>query len=97
MRRTLPLLVVSVVLCSAQVPLADFYAFGNASGDFVLPPIDDTSVRFQLSFSFPFFGASYDALYVNENGIISFSTRITDFIPICTPLPPAYAMVAPFW
>lgn len=58
---------------------------------------DDGSSNFiTIPFSFNFFGTSYDSLFINNNGNISFGSPYATFT--ASPFPnPSYQMIAPFW
>lgn len=47
-------------------PLDEFYPFGSAAGDSYLPANDDHSTgSIPVSVSFPFFGSSYNSVFVS--------------------------------
>ncbi|XP_074073374.1 alpha-tectorin-like [Macrotis lagotis] len=74
------------------------YPFGPEHGDqSVLRADDGHSPKFQLSEPFSFFGATYQDVYVNTNGLISFEVPVSQFIPHAFPLEDGRAFVAPFW
>ena len=57
---------------------------------------DDGSWELELPFAFPLGGATWDRVYVNDNGTLSFGTPVADYTPtentfVYTP------MVAPLW
>ena len=75
-----------------------FMPYGNASGDSILYTADDGFEEHNISVSFPFFGSSYDKLYVNTNGDITFETNFTIYTPSDFPIPSNGApIIAPFW
>ncbi|XP_038668933.1 alpha-tectorin-like [Scyliorhinus canicula] len=75
-----------------------FYPFGTANGDVTNPKVDDGgSTRVNISTSFPFFSSSYNSLYVNNNGVVSFGTAVSQFTPNTFPLSDGRAFIAPFW
>ena len=51
----------------------NFYAFGTANGDATLETGDDVLLGpINISPAFPYFGASYSAVYVEINGLLCF-------------------------
>jgi hypothetical protein len=62
-----------------------------------LPPSDDGSTA-NISIPFPFclYGNSYDSLYINNNGNITFDAAYATFSAVGFPSA-TYVMVAPFW
>ncbi|CAH1248452.1 SNED1 [Branchiostoma lanceolatum] len=57
---------------------AALYPYGPGTADILDPPADDsTSGEQSLSTRFPFFGNTYNSLYVNTNGAISFGSAVT--------------------
>ena len=59
------------------IPLADFYPFGDGTGDTALPQTDDgSSPEIDLSTSFPFFNKSHSTLFVSGVAYISGSKCI---------------------
>uniref|UniRef100_A0A670JLX9 Sushi, nidogen and EGF like domains 1 n=1 Tax=Podarcis muralis TaxID=64176 RepID=A0A670JLX9_PODMU len=80
------------------VPLADFYPFGPAQGDTATPQQDDGGSGLRpIAVKFPFFGAAHMALYVNNNGIISFLKEVSQFTPVAFPISNDRRVVAAFW
>ncbi|XP_078704004.1 sushi, nidogen and EGF-like domain-containing protein 1 [Branchiostoma floridae x Branchiostoma belcheri] len=79
----------SLAATSAQVtPVSNaaFYPYGPGTADILDPTADDSTSGAQaLSTAFPFFGSSFNALYVNTNGDISFGSSVTGYTP--TPFP----------
>lgn len=59
---------------------------------------DDNALSLSLPFSFPFYGQSYQQLYISTNGLITFGTANTAYVPqpVQNPVPPN-AFIAPFW
>ncbi|MCG3115418.1 MAG: DNRLRE domain-containing protein [Candidatus Manganitrophus sp. SA1] len=59
---------------------------------------DDNALSLSLPFSFPFYGQSYQQLYISTNGLLTFGTANTSYIPepVQNPVPPN-AFIAPFW
>ncbi|XP_069349357.1 sushi, nidogen and EGF-like domain-containing protein 1 isoform X3 [Eulemur rufifrons] len=80
------------------VALADFYPFGPERGDAATPKQDDGGSGLRpLSVPFPFFGAQHSALYVNNNGVISFLKEVSQFTPAAFPIAKDRCVVAAFW
>ncbi|XP_034295400.1 sushi, nidogen and EGF-like domain-containing protein 1 isoform X1 [Pantherophis guttatus] len=80
------------------VPLPGFYPFGPAQGDAATPQQDDGGSGLQpIAVKFPFFGATHTALYVNNNGIISFLKEVSQFTPVAFPISNDRRVVAAFW
>jgi hypothetical protein len=75
-----------LVVCSAQVPVNEFYSFGPAAGDQALDREDDAFTSFNIDFDFPFFGQLYRQVFLSTNGIITFGTGTSDYIPKPYPL-----------
>lgn len=77
-------------LAVSTVPDADFSGDGNGDGRYVLDVFtvegtalalgDDTSVEVALDFSFPFQGQSWDSVFVNSNGNLTFGSGDTEFL-----------------
>ncbi len=71
----------------------------SATGNQILGIGDDDNLGpFDLGFSFPFFGQSYDQFYLCTNGWISFTSQSTRFLN--APLPSEFApenIVALYW
>ncbi|KAI8515362.1 hypothetical protein Bbelb_061750 [Branchiostoma belcheri] len=79
--RTLPLKM-SVVCPITPVSHAAFYPYGPGTGDILDPTADDSTSGAQaLSTAFPFFGNTYNELFVNTNGDISFGVAVTSYTP----------------
>ncbi|XP_061173563.1 fibropellin-1-like [Saccostrea echinata] len=96
---TFALVIVSAVLniCSGY-SLSQFYSFGLAAGDSELPANDDNSTsRIPIVVSFPFFGSSYNSIYVNNNGDTTFETPLRQFTSQPFPINGSHRIIAPFW
>ncbi len=54
---------------------------------------DTSSQKLPLGFDFPFYGSSYDSIYVSENGVITFNPQLdsTTFDYACLPVPESSA------
>lgn len=57
---------------------------------------DGTSQLITLPFNFCFYGTDFNALYINNNGNISFNQPYTTFTPLVFPNN-QYTMLCPFW
>ncbi|KAI1705857.1 nidogen-like domain-containing protein [Ditylenchus destructor] len=87
----------------SNVQLSHFFNHGSDNGDTPLPrgcvscadcaPYGDVN----LTTPFPFFGQSFNSMYVNVIGTVSFADKISVFTPTCMPLPQAFSSIAPFW
>lgn len=77
-------------LCNCMVPLDSTFTLA------MLPNDDESSQLINLPFTFDFYGNSYNSLYINNNGNISFVspyyTWTSNAFPDAT-----YNMIAPFW
>ncbi|XP_035683923.1 sushi, nidogen and EGF-like domain-containing protein 1 [Branchiostoma floridae] len=72
---------------SPPVSNAAFYPYGPGTADILDSPADDSSSGEQsLSIAFPFFEETYNSLWVNTNGDISFGGSVTGFTPIPFPV-----------
>lgn len=87
-----------VIFVTAEVNITNFFPFGSANGDTELVRGSDvSSPPLNLSMAFPFFGFPQTTLWVNENGLISFTRKISDFTPWCKAAQSDYRIIAPFW
>lgn len=78
--------------------LSNFYPFGVREGDYVVPQNDDgSSGMVSISIPFPFFDQNHNSLFVNTNGVISFTTSVSQYTPDRFPLGDNRRLVAPFW
>ncbi|NXW66419.1 TECTA protein, partial [Eurystomus gularis] len=74
------------------------YPYGPAQRDQKNPKLDDgTSRKVSLTVPFTFYSKEYRSLYVNNNGVISFDTRVSQYTPDPFPLADGRPFVAPFW
>ncbi|NXG81761.1 TECTA protein, partial [Stercorarius parasiticus] len=74
------------------------YPYGLAQRDHKNPKLDDgTSKKLSLAVPFTFYSKKYQALYVNNNGVISFDTRVNQYTPDPFPLADGRPFVAPYW
>ncbi|NXD88979.1 TECTA protein, partial [Halcyon senegalensis] len=79
-------------------PEALLYPYGLGQGDRKTPKQDDgTSKKVTLTVPFTFYGREHRSLYVNNNGVISFGTRVNQYTPEPFPLANGRPFVAPFW
>ena len=63
--RLLPLFLLCSYHVNAEVPLSEFFSFGNQAGDSVLPPNDDRFSDVQIiGLNFTFFFEKHRKLYV---------------------------------
>jgi hypothetical protein len=77
-------------ICSCMVPLDSTFMLAMAPND------DYYSNLITVPFNFNFYGVTYNSLYINNNGNISFGTPYSTFT--ANPFPDStYQMVAPFW
>ncbi|XP_035660241.1 sushi, nidogen and EGF-like domain-containing protein 1 isoform X2 [Branchiostoma floridae] len=88
---TLPAcLLASLAFTTAQItPVSNaaFYPYGPGTADILDPAADDgTSGEQSLSTQFPFFGNTYNSLYVNTNGAISFGGAVTGATTVAFPV-----------
>lgn len=89
-------------VCSCLIPLDSTFAvvpFNDVDSTF--NPLDyrnddGYTDLIGLPFSFNFFGTTYDSLYINNNGNISFTSPYYTFTPDSFPSS-NFNMVAPFW
>ena len=77
-------------VCDCLIPLDTTFMLAMAPND------DLYSNSIYLPFSFSFYGATYDSLYINNNGNISFTTPYNTFTAFTFP-DPSFNMIAPFW
>ncbi|XP_070554196.1 uncharacterized protein [Ptychodera flava] len=77
---------------------AHFYPYGPEFGDNVNLLADDgSSGQVNISTDFTYFGEQFDSLWINTNGIVSFSMEFSDVVPGVESDHLPTAMVAPFW
>ena len=77
-------------LCDCLVPLDSTFQLA------MLPNDDLYSNSIQLPFDFSFYGSTYDSLYINNNGNISFLQPYFTFTANSFP-DPSFNMISPFW
>ncbi|KAM8985778.1 sushi, nidogen and EGF-like domain-containing protein 1 [Ara ararauna] len=74
------------------------YPYGLEQQDQKNPKLDDgTSKKVTLTVPFTFYGQEHQTLYVNNNGVISFDTRVNQYTPDPFPLADGRPFVAPYW
>ncbi|NXW25826.1 TECTA protein, partial [Circaetus pectoralis] len=74
------------------------YPYGPEQHDQKNPKLDDgSSKKISLAVPFTFYGKEYRNLYVNNNGVISFDTRVNQYTPDPFPLADGRTFVAPYW
>ena len=94
---TLALFSSSLHVCYS-VPTSGFFPFGQSSGDSAASRDDDGSEGpIAMSVRFQYFGHSYDELYLNNNGGISFQSRVATYTPDDFPLTSSPPLIVPFW
>ncbi|NXM97628.1 TECTA protein, partial [Sylvia borin] len=74
------------------------YPYGPHQGDETNPKHDDgTSEEISLSVPFTFYGKTYQTVFVNNNGVISFDEPVRQYTPDPFPLVDGHPFVAPYW
>ncbi|XP_056153584.1 alpha-tectorin-like [Lampris incognitus] len=58
---------------------------------------DGSSPAITLQRSFMYFGRSYNQIYVNHNGHLTFNSSWGRYVPYCFPAHGSRALIAPFW
>ncbi|XP_078464279.1 IgGFc-binding protein-like [Lampetra planeri] len=87
-----------MVLLAKVSALSHFYPYGVSTGDSVNPQVDDGgSPSVPIATSFAFFERAYQALFVNNNGVISFEVAVAEYTSQAFPLSDGRAFIAPFW
>lgn len=77
-------------VCNCMVPLDSTFILA------MMPNDDQYSNLISLPFTFDFYGNTYNSLYINNNGNISFLGQYSTFT--ANPFPDSsYNMIAPFW
>jgi hypothetical protein len=77
-------------VCDCLIPLDSTFMLAMVPND------DFYSNSIYLPFSFSFYGTTYDSLYINNNGNISFTNPYNNFTAFAFP-DPSFNMIAPFW
>ncbi|CAK9292473.1 unnamed protein product [Gordionus sp. m RMFG-2023] len=93
------LLILSNYFSNFIIHAVKIYPYGPDKGDEVLDKGDDRSSReIKSSVPFPFFDKIYRTLFVNTNGIISFSKPVIQYTPQPFPLKKSsLSVIAPYW
>ncbi|XP_074786481.1 alpha-tectorin-like [Athene noctua] len=74
------------------------YPYGPDQGDQKNPKLDDgTSEQVALAVPFTFYSQEYQSLYVNNNGVISFDSQVSEYTPDPFPLADGRPFVTPYW
>ncbi|XP_062388515.1 sushi, nidogen and EGF-like domain-containing protein 1 [Sardina pilchardus] len=93
---SLTLIMVAMSGCASALDI--FYPFGSAAGDTFSSRSDDgSSPLITLLQSFPFFGRTYQQIYVNHNGHLTFNASLGTFTPPAFPQNSNRDIIAPFW
>jgi hypothetical protein len=77
-------------ICDCMIPLDSTFILA------MLPNDDLSSNNIPLPFDFHFYGITYDSLYINNNGNVSFTMPYSFFTANSFP-DPNFNMIAPFW
>ncbi|XP_021959610.2 sushi, nidogen and EGF-like domain-containing protein 1 [Folsomia candida] len=77
------------------IPVKDMIPFGTDNSDLALPTMDDAFVPVTLLDGFKFANLSYNKLFINTNGGITFIKGSGASIPDCSPL--SIPTITPFW
>ncbi|XP_052827306.1 sushi domain-containing protein 2 isoform X1 [Octopus bimaculoides] len=100
------LLTFSQGLGCMSLPLSEFFPFNNTTYGFNTTEISDdgsspairiTNVGKDGKHGFPLFQNHYETLYVNTNGIISFTYKESSYTPVDFPRNNSFPVIAPFW
>ncbi|XP_043109074.1 sushi, nidogen and EGF-like domain-containing protein 1 isoform X2 [Puntigrus tetrazona] len=76
---------------------AIFYPFGAEAGDPVILDGGDTSYFVAFSTPFTYFGRSYNSIYVNNNGLLTFNQALPEAHPYPFPTYGAEDYIAALW
>ncbi|KAK2876100.1 hypothetical protein Q8A67_020196 [Cirrhinus molitorella] len=77
---------------------AIFYPFGSAAGDTNNTAIEDgSSSVIQLLSPFLFFGRTYQQIYVNNNGYLTFNQPSNEYVPYSFPTQGSQDIIAGLW
>ncbi|XP_042624065.1 uncharacterized protein LOC109046235 isoform X2 [Cyprinus carpio] len=75
-----------------------FYPFGSAAGDTINAAVDDgSSSVIQLLSPFLFFGRTYQQIYVNNNGHLTFNQPSSSYVPYSFPARGSQDIIAGLW
>ncbi|XP_032063131.1 alpha-tectorin-like isoform X2 [Aythya fuligula] len=95
---TFLLLLLAVVNVQPVQETSLFYPYGLDQKDHKNPKLDDgSSKKLSLAVPFTFYNKKYQTLYVNNNGVISFGSRVNQYTPDPFPLADGRSFVAPYW
>ncbi|XP_076123118.1 sushi, nidogen and EGF-like domain-containing protein 1 isoform X2 [Alosa pseudoharengus] len=98
MMTPLSLTLIMVAMSGSTSALDIFYPFGSAAGDTDAGRSDDgSSPLIPLRRSFPYFGRTYQQIYVNHNGHLTFNQSLSTFTPTEFPENSTRDIIAPFW
>jgi gliding motility-associated-like protein len=83
--------------CQCMVPVDPTFTLVPMSG-YTTPYRNDdgSSNSIPLGFSFCFYGTTYNSLFINNNGNVSFGSSYSTFSSNSFP-DPSFVMIAPFW
>ncbi|XP_059386333.1 uncharacterized protein LOC132121166 [Carassius carassius] len=85
-------------LARVQTTAEIFYPFGSAAGDTNNTAQDDgSSPVIQLLSPFLFFGRTYQQIYVNNNGYLTFNQPSSQFVPYSFPASRSQDVIAGLW
>ncbi|XP_026111425.1 uncharacterized protein LOC113087723 [Carassius auratus] len=77
---------------------AIFYPFGSAAGDTNNTAVEDgSSSVIQLLNPFAFFGRTYQQIYVNNNGYLTFNQASNEYVPYSFPARRSQDVIAGLW
>ncbi|XP_059386332.1 uncharacterized protein LOC132121165 [Carassius carassius] len=77
---------------------AIFYPFGSAAGDTNNTAVEDgSSSVIQLLSPFLFFGRTYQQIYVNNNGYLTFNQASNEYVPYSFPASRSQDVIAGLW
>ncbi|KAM5132314.1 alpha-tectorin-like [Mantella aurantiaca] len=95
---TLLLLALPSVFCSmCKKEGTNLFTYGPTMKDLTTPRDDDGATeRIALQHSFKFFNETHRYCHVNNNGAISFKSKVADYTPDAFPLE-NICMISPFW
>ncbi len=87
----------SATACQCMVPIDPTFTLVPMAG-FSTPFRNDdgSSASIPLGFNFCFYGTTYNSLFINNNGNVSFGSSYSTFSANSFP-DPSFVMIAPFW
>ena len=85
------------VSCQCLLPIDPTFSLVPMNG-YTIPYRNDdgSSSLIPLGFSFCFYGTTYNSVFINNNGNVSFGTTYSTFSSNSFP-DPSFVMIAPFW